>query len=216
MKVIVFGCGKLGSSVALELARRRHDVRVVDTNPRAFTRLGHAFAGRTVEGVGFDREVLEEAGIGTVDAVVATTGSDDANALIGRVARSRYGVPRVIARLYDTRQASVYRSLGVQPVSSVAWGVNRICELLSFERFQSVLTIGDSDVDLVRIEVPRLLVGSPVSALTVSGEIGVVSIERGMHAFMPISGTRLHEGDILCFAVMAASKPRLKSMLGRE
>ncbi len=216
MKVIVIGCGKLGSGLALELARRGNDVTAIDANPLAFQRLGAGFVGRTIEGVGFDRDVLESAGIGKVDAVVATTDSDDANALIGRVARSRFGVPHVIARLHDARQGHLYRSLGVQPVSTITWGVDRICELLSHERFEAVMTMGDDDLELVRTEVPALLVGAQVSTLTVMGEIHVVSVERGSHAFLPISGTRLHAGDILSFAVMSASKPRLKSMLGRQ
>lgn len=214
MKIIVIGCGKLGSGLAVELARRGHAVIVVDSKAAAFERLGASFPGKTIEGIGFDRDVLESAGIGQVDAVVATTGSDDANAVIGRLSRTRYRVPQVIARLHDARQAHLYRSLGVHPVSTITWGVDRICELLSFQQFEALLTIGDSDLELVRVEAPTLLVGTPVSALTVAGEIQVVSIERGARAFIPISGTRVHDRDVLCLAVMSASKPRLKSMLG--
>ncbi|MBK9697238.1 MAG: TrkA family potassium uptake protein [Propionibacteriaceae bacterium] len=214
MKIIVIGCGKLGSGLAVELARRGHAVIVVDSKAAAFERLGASFPGKTIEGIGFDRDVLESAGIGQVDAVVATTGSDDANAVIGRLSRTRYRVPQVIARLHDARQAHLYRSLGVHPVSTITWGVDRICELLSFQQFEAMLTIGDSDLELVRVEAPTLLVGTPVSALTVAGEIQVVSIERGARAFIPISGTRVHDRDVLCLAVMSASKPRLKSMLG--
>jgi len=216
MKVIVVGCGRLGSSLANELARRGNIVTVVDTDPAAFQRLAPGTTRRTVEGVGFDRDVLENAGIAAVDAVVATTGSDDANALIGRIGRSRYRVPQVIARLHDPRQAHLYRSLGVHPVSTIAWGTERICELLSFQPLEAVLTMGDSDVELLRVAAHTLLVGTPVSALTVAGEIQVVSIERGAQAFIPISGTTVHDQDILCFAVMSASKPRLRSMLGQE
>lgn len=214
MKIIVIGCGKLGSGLAVELARRGHAVTVVDSKAAAFERLGASFPGKTIEGIGFDRDVLESGGIGQVDAVVATTGSDDANAVIGRLSRTRYRVPQVIARLHDARQAHLYRSLGVHPVSTITWGVDRICELLSFQQFEALLTIGDSDLELVRVEAPTLLVGTPVSALTVAGEIQVVSIERGARAFIPISGTRVHDRDVLCLAVMSASKPRLKSMLG--
>ena len=214
MKIIVIGCGKLGSGLAVELARRGHAVTVVDSKAAAFERLGASFPGKTIEGIGFDRDVLESGGIGQVDAVVATTGNDDANAVIGRLSRTRYRVPQVIARLHDARQAHLYRSLGVHPVSTITWGVDRICELLSFQQFEALLTIGDSDLELVRVEAPTLLVGTPVSALTVAGEIQVVSIERGARAFIPISGTRVHDRDVLCLAVMSASKPRLKSMLG--
>lgn len=216
MKVIVVGCGKLGSSLAIELVRRGNVVTVVDTDPVAFQRLGAGSSARTIEGVGFDREVLEDAGIAGVDAVVATTGSDDANALIGRIGRARYRVPQVIARLHDPRQAHLYRSLGVHPVSTISWGTERICEMLSFQPLEAVLTMGDSDVELLRVEAHALLVGTPVRALTVAGEIQVVSIERGARAFIPISGTTVHDRDLLCFAVMSASKPRLRSMLGQE
>jgi trk system potassium uptake protein len=216
MKVIVIGCGKLGSGLALELVRKGNSVTVVDTNPESFQRLGDGFHGRRIEGVGFDRDILEDAGISQVDALVATTGSDDANALIGRIARTRYHVPQVIARLHDARQAHLFRSLGLHPVTTIRWGVERICELLSFHQFEAVLTMGDSDLELVRVEAPTLLVGTPVSALSVAGEILVVSIERGARAFIPISGTRIHERDVLYLAVSSASKPRLKSMLGRE
>lgn len=216
MRVIVIGCGELGSSLALELARRHDDVTVVDITPEAFRRLGAGFTGRTIQGVGFDRDILETAGIASVDAVVATTGSDDANALIGRIGRSRYRVPQVIARLHDARQGHLYRSLGVQPVTTVAWGVDRICQLLSAEHFDAVLTMGDNDLDLVRIEIPTLMVGAPVSSLTAIGEFHVVSIERGTRAFIPTSATRFCEGDVVFFAVMTASRPRLKSMLGRK
>jgi trk system potassium uptake protein TrkA len=215
MRVIVVGCGRLGSALAVELARKGNAVTVVDTNRAAFQRLGAGFPGKTIEGVGFDRELLERAGIADVDAVVATTGNDDANALIGRIGRTRFRVPQVIARLHNDRQAHLYRSLGVHPVSTITWGVDRICELLTYQQFETVLTMGDSDLDLVRVEAPTLLVGTPVSALTVPGEIQLVSIERGASAFIPISGTRIHDRDILCFAVMSASKPRLTSMLGR-
>ena len=119
--------------------------------------------------MGFDRDILEAAGITRVDAVVAITGNDDANALIGRIGRTRYHVPQVIARLHNPRQAHLYRSLGVRPFSTISWGVERICELLSFQRFESVLTMGDSDLDLVRVDVPTLLVGTPVSALSAAG-----------------------------------------------
>jgi len=215
MKVIVVGCGKLGSALALELARRGHGVTVVDIAPDAFARLGAGFEGRTIHGVGFDRDVLEDAGIKRVDAIVAMTDSDDANALIGRIGRTRYRVPQVISRLHDARQAHLYRSLGVHPVSTITWGVDRICELLSFHQFEEVLTLGDGEVEIVRADAPTLLIGTAVSGLNVPGEIQVVAIERGSHAFTPLSGSTLHDRDILSIAVMSTSKPRLKTMLGR-
>lgn len=216
MKVIVIGCGKLGSHVARELEARGDTVVAVDTDQAAFRRLGADFRGRTVLGTGFDRAVLDQAGIDEVDAVVATTSSDEANGLIGLVGRDRFHVPRVIARLHDANQARLYRSLGVGTISTTAWGVDRICEMLSFEQLDTAMVIGDSDVELVRVEAPTLLVGRPVSVLLAIGEVQVVCVERDAHAFLPTRGTQVHAGDILWCMVMTTSKPRLKSMLGQE
>lgn len=87
--------------------------------------------------------------------------------------------------------------------------------MLSFRQFDTLQTMGDSDAELVTVQVPPLLVGSPVSSLTVLGEIQVVSVERGSRAFIPTAGTILHDEDVLCLAVTKASRAHLRSILGK-
>ena len=81
-------------------------------------------------GVGFDRDVLLEAGIQKADGLAAVTPSDEINVVAGRMAQQIFRVPRVVARVYDPRKAEIYRRLGLQTVSPVVWGVNRVAELL--------------------------------------------------------------------------------------
>lgn len=214
MKVIIVGCGKLGSGLALNLIRKGHRVTVIDNNPEAFALLGKDFKGETIVGIGFDRDILEKAQIRLIDAIVSCSKSDEANALIGRIARNIYRVPHVISRLYDPRKAEIYRSLGIQTISTTTWGVQRATEMLSYDQFDSVLSIGDSSVEVIRIETPALLIGRTVNELTVLGEIRVIAISRANKTFLPTMGTILQKHDVIFIAVLDASKKRLKSLLG--
>ena len=91
MHVIVVGCGRVGSEVALNLVAAEHDVIVIDRRAESFRRLGDDFKGTTMLGVGFDRDVLTEAGITPECAVAAVTSGDNSNILIARVARETFG-----------------------------------------------------------------------------------------------------------------------------
>ncbi|MEI6579632.1 MAG: TrkA family potassium uptake protein [Eubacteriales bacterium] len=213
MKVIVVGCGKLGSGLANNLIKKGHTVTIIDTKPEAFELLGTGFMGKTIVGIGFDKDILEKAQIRTADAIVACSKSDEANALIGRISRNIYKVPHVISRLYDPRKAELYRTLGIQTISTTTWGVQRAIEMLSYNQLDSVFSIGDNDVEIVRIETPALLVGKTVNELTAIGEIHVVSISRTNKTFLPTMGTVFQKHDIIHIAVLSTSLKRLKSLL---
>jgi len=213
MKVIIVGCGKLGAGLALELIKKGHSITVIDSNQEAFELLGKDFNGKTIIGVGFDRNILDKAQIKYADAVVASTKSDEANALIGRISRNVYKVPRVISRLYDPRKAEIYRSLGIQTISTTTWGVQRVTEMLSYNQLDSILTMG-SGVELIRIETPALLVGRTLNELMIPGETQVVSVCRDNKTFLPTMGMSLQKHDIIFVAALTASVKRLKSLLG--
>ena len=214
MKVIIVGCGKLGSGLALSLIKAGHTVTVIDIDAEALKALGANFPGTTIVGVGFDKDVLEQASIRMADAIVACSKSDEANALIGRMAKSIYRVPRVISRLYDPRKAAIYRTLGLQTISTTTWGVQRTMEMLHYNQLDTVYTVGDGPIGVVRVDAPILLVGRTVNDITVIGEIQVVSIARDNKSFLPTLGTVIRENDELYIAVHAASRVKLKDMLG--
>ncbi|MDP4090855.1 MAG: TrkA family potassium uptake protein, partial [Bacillota bacterium] len=212
--VIIVGCGKLGSGLALNLVKKGHKVTVIDSDPEAFELLGKEFNGETIVGVGFDKTILEKAQIKTSDAIVACSKSDDTNALIGRISRNIYKVPKVISRLYDPRRAEIYRSLGIQTISTTTWGVHQAAEMLSYNQLDSISTTGG--FQMIRVETPALLVGRTVNELTVIGEIQVVAIIRGNKTFMPTRGTAFQKHDVILIAALTTSVGRLKSLLGLE
>lgn len=214
MRMIIVGCGRTGADLVGLLTLRGHAVTVVDHDPAAFQRLGPMFKGQTVTGVGFDRGVLLRAGIERADGVAVVTGSDEANAVIGRMARLVFQVPRVVARLYDPRKADVYGRLGLQTIAPVAWGINRIAEILCHSWLEPLVSLGSGGVDLVETEVPVLLAGKTVAELTVAGEIHVAAISRGGRTFLPTAGAVFREGDLVHLVVVSASMDRLKTLLG--
>lgn len=126
MHVVIVGCGRVGSTVACQLSAEDHDVVVVDKNNEAFRRLGEAFTGRTVTGIGFDREILRSTGITQESAVIAVTSGDNSNILIARVARELFGAEHVVARIYDPQRAEVYARLGISTVATVSWTSEQI------------------------------------------------------------------------------------------
>ena len=214
MKTIIIGCGRIGSGLALKLNQSDHDITIIDQDPLTFKHLGAGFKGKTIAGVGFDREVLLTAGIERADSLAAVTSNDEANALTARIASQIFGVPRVVSALHEPRKAEIYRRLGLQVFDPMSWGVNRVADLLSFAPVNVAMSIGNGDVDIMEIEIPALLVGRRVGELTIPGEVSVVSISRGNRSLIPVINTEFENRDLVHLAVATASGERLKSLLG--
>lgn len=214
MKVIIVGCGKIGVGITFNLIKKGHQVIVIDSHPEAFDNLGKDFIGEKIVGIGFDRDILKKAKIDEVDAIVSCTSSDEANALIARIAKNVYKVPRVVARLYEPIKADIYHRLGIQTISTTNWGIERATEMLTYNQMDSVYEIGNGSVNVVRIEVPTLLVGHIVNEITAVGEIHVIAMSRNNKTFIPTTGTILEVGDILYVTVIISAVDKFKFMLG--
>src|SRR3954465_903026 len=124
------GCGRVGSTLALILEAQGHEVAVIDADESAFRRLGTAFQGRRVTGIGFDRDTLREAGIEEAHAFAAVSSGDNSNIVAARVARETFGVDNVVARIYDPGRAEVYQRLGIPTVATVRWTADQMLRRL--------------------------------------------------------------------------------------
>jgi len=116
MKAIVIGCGRVGSSIALQLDREGWDVVAIDEKEEALNRLGSHWAGGFIVGHGMDVDVLREAGIEEADAVVVATNGDNTNLVIGQVAQKRFDIQCVVVRVLDPARADFYHELGLRTV----------------------------------------------------------------------------------------------------
>lgn len=114
--MIIVGCGRVGSRLALTLSEHDNNVCVIDRDASAFAALGRDFNGSTFVGVGYDEEILVNAGIEECDFVAAVTQSDNANLMVVEIARRLYDVPHAVARLYDSSHERTYLQLGIDYV----------------------------------------------------------------------------------------------------
>jgi trk/ktr system potassium uptake protein len=216
MHAIIVGCGRVGSGLAARLESEGHSTVVIDKNPKARYMLPRGFGGRFLAGVGYNRRVLDEAGIATAEALIAVTNGDNSNIVAARTAREVYRVPKVVARIYDPRRADIYRDLGITTVASVRWTVREIHQLLFHRDLVPERTFGNGETMLVRSAVAGYLAGRLVREFNVEGEIGVVEVTRGGRSIIPSLATPLEADDLLTFVVTAESLGRLQSFLGKE
>src|SRR5881392_793418 len=115
MKALIIGCGRVGSTIALQLLMEEWDVTVVDEKEDALSRLGEDWPGAFLVGHGMDTALLREAGIEEADALVAATDGDNTNIIIGQVAQKRFGIDCVVVRVLDPARADFYSARGMQP-----------------------------------------------------------------------------------------------------
>ncbi|MEP7136462.1 MAG: TrkA family potassium uptake protein [Chloroflexota bacterium] len=216
MKIIIMGCGRVGSQVSRLLASHGHEVTVIDHDDNALSRLGTDFKGKIVHGLGFDRNVLIEAGIETAEGFVSASASDNANIVAARIARNIFRVPRVVARLYDPVRSEIYQRLGLTTISSTAWGAERIVEVVTHSDLDVLHIFRDGGTTMVSVEVPARLIGYRVSQLNIPGEVAVTAITRDDQTFIPVSGTEFKDGDVVYLAVIPSAMIRLEELLGIE
>ena len=207
------GCGRVGILLTQELCRAGHEVTVIDKNPSAFERLPPDFVAKQIVGLGFDRDVLEDAGIKDADAFLAVSSGDNSNIVSARVAREHYHVPSVIARIYDPARADIYERLNIPTVSTTRWGVKQMLLMLTHTREEIKESLAGGDLFRMRMAVPRHLVGKPVSELTVEGKVLVAGVDRGGSGFIPVAASTFQEGDHVALIVAKDSLSLLDELM---
>ena len=209
------GCGRVGAALATELDDAGHDVVVIDRQADAFTRLPDGFGGRTLAGVGFDRRVLEEAGVGGADAFAAVSSGDNSNIIAARVARETFGVERVIARIYDAGRAEVYERLGIPTIATVPWATRRFVRFLTGGAGPVVWRDETGSVSLVAVDAPDAWVGARVDELGSRAGGRVVAVTRFGECRVPDERTLVQSEDLLHLSLPAAALEGLDAALDR-
>jgi trk system potassium uptake protein TrkA len=213
LRIIIVGCGRLGSELANSLWLDRHDIAVIDEDPEAFKRLVKTFTGERITGHALDQETLLAAKTTEADAFVSVTGDDNLNIISARIAREIYFVPRVVTRIYDPIRANIYERLGVSTVSTTAWAVSKIEDLIFHRALDTQLSFGNGEVELVRVAIPVGLFGKTVDSITIPGELQVAVITRHGRPFIPTLGTVFESGDVARIVVSRAATDRLEEFI---
>jgi trk system potassium uptake protein len=191
------GCGRVGSTIAHILEDQGHSVAMIDQDPDAFRKLRPGFKGSKITGIGFDRDVLIEAGIEHADAFAAVSSGDNSNVIAARVVRESFGVERVVARIYDPRRAEVYQRLGIPTVATVRWTADQMLRKLLPEGAQPLWRDPTGHIVLAEVAYDDHWLGEKVTALEEAARTRIAFISRLGEAMLPGPGTVLQEGDVL-------------------
>ena len=128
MKLIVIGCGRVGSTIAKRFAAEGWDVTAVDENESALNRLGEDWTGGFIVGHGMDNAVLREAGIEEADSVVVSTDGDNTNLVIGQVAQKRFGIECTVVRILDPARAEFYNKRGLRTICPTSTAIDALSD----------------------------------------------------------------------------------------
>ena len=197
MRVIIMGCGRVGSTLAQTLEQQGHTVAVIDRDPTAFRRLGSGFGGRRVTGIGFDRDTLREAGIEEAGAFAAVSSRDNSNIIAARVAREMFGIENVAARIYDPRRAEVYQRLGIPTVATVRWTADQMLRRLLPSGAEPLWQDPSGRIQLAEVAYAPAWVGHKLSALEEAAGARVAFLTRLGEGVLPSPGMVLQEGDLV-------------------
>lgn len=213
MHFVIMGCGRVGAMLARRTLEIGHEVTVIDQDAAALRRLGPDFPGRTVVGVGFDRDTLEAAGIRTAAGFAAVSSGDNSNIIAARVVREEFGVRSVVARIYDPRRAEVYERLGIATVATVRWTatqmLGRLIPAAAEREYQDV----SGAITMVTLSPDESWLALPLQRIEQETGARVAFLTRLGEGVLPGEGARLQQGDVLHMLCHTAQLAHVESAL---
>ena len=208
MYIIIIGCGRVGSQLALMLAQEKHDIVVIDKDLNAFKSLGASFNGVKLQGYGYDEEVLQKAHIERCEALAAVTDQDNANIMSCEVASKLYHVPRVVARVYNPGSISTFEELGLDYV----FGTNVVAQTIMdkiVEGHGRHLSVR-GDVEVIEFIAGPKIENKRLIDIQIPNEFRICLVTRQGKSFIPWRETVLRDGDTLIAVVRSSVYSRVK------
>jgi trk system potassium uptake protein TrkA len=214
MFVIVLGGGKVGANVARNLLRSGHEVVLVESVPGRFDTLEAEFRPYAILGDATELYVLERAGVKRPpDIVVAVTGDDEDNIVICQLAKEKYGVRKVIARVNDPRNQEHFDLLGIAPTVSATPTIMALIEHEVPEHgLVHLIELRDEKLEIVEVEIAEgaPAVGKRVEELALPPTARLVSVMREGRAEIAVGATELRRGDQVLAILEPGSEDELR------
>lgn len=162
MNILIIGCGRVGSNLAMELSKKGHDVSVLATTASELDYLDEDFRGISFTGVPFDNDNLMQAGIASCDVVCAVTSDDDKNIMVAQLAQEIYKIPTVITRILDPEKEDIFTSFGLKSICPTRLTVDALVASLDEFEDEKYLQYGNHTLKFFTTEVPKELVGEKI------------------------------------------------------
>lgn len=217
MYVIIAGGGKVGYYLSKTLVSEGHEVLLIEQDKRESERLREELGDVVVRGDASEMRTMRDAGMERADVVVAVTGDDGDNLVISQLAKSRYGVPRIIARVNNPKNEELFHKVGIdQTVVSTKLIYNLIEQQIETDQIVPLAALKQGDLEIVEIEVSvdSPVVNERVGRIDLPKETLIICVVRGEHAMIPNVDTRLEPGDSVIALVKSHSEMELRDAFG--
>ena len=216
MRVIVVGCGMVGSALAFQLYKKGNQVTVIDRDGSGFDNLPIDFQGKVIEGDVLDRNVWQRAEIENADALAAVTNSDTLNVLVAHIAKTEFHVSRVVARNIDPRHQSLQEAFSIQIVGAASWGAQRVEELLTDTPLHAALIDHQAGFAIYHLQVPESWDGRPMGDLLPKNRYERLSWTRFGKPITIDDAQTLGTGDLIYLRADPLEIENLQSRLNSE
>ena len=220
MYVIVAGGGKVGANVARSLMGLGHEVTLIEQRRDRYETLEDEFEHQVQRGDATELYVLERAGIARPpDIILALTGDDEDNMIIGQIAREKYGVPKVIARVNDPRNQAHFDLLGISPtVCATSNIISLVAHEVPEHDLIHLLELRQENLEIVEVQLSddSPSVGKSVSALSLPEGSRLISVMRGGKGEIAVGSTVLEAGDQVLAILETGKEDELRRILLRR
>jgi len=220
MFVLIVGGGKVGSHLASLLLEEGHTVRIIDSRPDVLAKLHRELPAEVIHpGDGTEPSRLEQSGIRNAQVVAAVTGSDEANLVVTSLARFEFGVPRIIARVNNPRNAWLFtQEMGVDVALNQAdLMAKMIAEEMSLGDMMTLLKLRKGEVEIVEEKIAETAVvnGKAVKDVRWPDGCTLAAIIRKGEVITPRGDTVMHAFDEVLAVVRTSQRQALATLLGR-
>ncbi|TML32738.1 MAG: TrkA family potassium uptake protein [Actinobacteria bacterium] len=218
MYILVAGGGKVGANFARTLLQDgKREVTLIEQRRDRFERLEQELEHHVILGDATEIHILERAGIARPpDVVAALTGDDEDNLVISQLAREKYGVPKVIARVNDPRNQAHFDLLGVSPTVSATRGLMALIEHEVPEHdLVHLLELRKENLEIVEVMIDKgaPAAGRRVEALDLPEGSRLISIMRNGRSEIAVGSTELHPGDQVLAILQPGKEDELRRVL---
>jgi trk system potassium uptake protein len=218
--VLIAGGGKVGSNLMRALNRIGHEVTLIEQRRERYDVLEEEFGHQVQNGDATELFVLERAGIGRpADLVLAVTGDDEDNMIVSQVAREKYGVQKVIARVNDPRNEPHFDLLGISPTVSATETVLALIEHeVPEHELVHLLELRKENLEIVEVQIDRdsPSAGKRVEQLSLPDGSRLISVMRSGVAEIAVGQTELQPGDQILAILQPGMEDELRRVLLRK
>lgn len=163
MNILLVGCGKVGSKLAVALSSDGHEVTVIDSDKSNFKLLPSDFSGYTTVGIPIDLDVLRRAGIENCDAVAVVSSDDNTNIMVSQVAKEIFNIPIVITRIYDPAREDLFSHFGLKTICPTNITVSAVRSALNEKEPDKKVSFSSNLVSFSTMDMPKNFVGKHIS-----------------------------------------------------